>query len=500
MKEELHVLSEYLDQHMFSKLEKKHSHLSRDDLANCLVELIKYLILSTYTKSLFFPYNKDVDELWHSLICETHTYQKLCDTISPGLFIHHTGMVFEEYASNLTLEEVHNEQLSWLASYVHVFGPMPETAFKLSPLAQYLANKLGIDRPSLISLATDLTNVFRSEAEFHSMTEYFSKYVIPKANELDVNPRALKDTFEVGLRTIASLSRNLDASDVEEAFSVSGALGFLFLQYQTATERIRSTPWCDVESNRTLLESGEILTGLATTHLSQGRNSPLLGVRNCDGWIIEGRAPWVSGYRIFSHIIVGFVDNEDHIVQAIVKFSEFESGTSRVQVSSKTGMNALESTSTVAVKFSGFHVKAIDVVSRRPLNHKGSPIQPLPPPPYSDLGLAKAALTVARDALLPSTMDLIETFHLKELEQEYHSIKALFSKNYRNDWGELVALKDDFIHRAIRLATIYCKGKSVYTQSTINRIYRESIFIDATYQPPTYKQAKLGLLTKGSQK
>ena len=122
---------ELIDYKFFRALKSKFPQIKDKDFYILTRELLKYLYLAAKTDgNLFFPGNQDMDQIWHELITETATYRKLCDQLMVGSFVDHTSISYTEYSSMLTSEELHREQLSWLANYIDSFGVFDDESRK----------------------------------------------------------------------------------------------------------------------------------------------------------------------------------------------------------------------------------------------------------------------------------------------------------------------------------------------------------------------------------
>src|SRR5256885_1377173 len=111
-------LSDLLSERFLDDITKKFS-VAPDTLFIALPEQIRVLFLqANFRGSLFFRGDELMDNLWHALITETSEYRSLCDKLSPGAFVDHTSVPYDDYAAQRTPKELHEERLSWLTSYV----------------------------------------------------------------------------------------------------------------------------------------------------------------------------------------------------------------------------------------------------------------------------------------------------------------------------------------------------------------------------------------------
>lgn len=224
---------ELLGPKTLSKIEKKFVKDSASTLAISLRELLRFLFLSAHSpKTVFFPGDKLIDDLWHALITETASYRNLCHSLRPHSFIDHSGVPFDEYSSDMTPEEVHEEQFSWLASYVKNFGAIEATSFECLYLAQELCERLGSDRDGLNRFAEKLLSATQSLDEkpnFKNLLESIQSDSYLIDSEPSILGSYLKQLPDASLFTNEHL---------EDLFGASVALAFTYWQHIAACERL----------------------------------------------------------------------------------------------------------------------------------------------------------------------------------------------------------------------------------------------------------------------
>lgn len=115
--------------HIFSKFK----HYDPDELKACLKELLKFLYLSSKYPILsqkFIPVTQEVDNLWHTVILQTLSYQKLCLKLPGRKIIHHESLTFDDYKDEVPKKNLIDEVLRWMVLYVRNFGDMKEDRLK----------------------------------------------------------------------------------------------------------------------------------------------------------------------------------------------------------------------------------------------------------------------------------------------------------------------------------------------------------------------------------
>lgn len=105
---------------------------------------------------MFFPGDRLMDDLWHALIIETADYRLLCHKLKNGNFIDHSELKYNDYTRTKGAHELHEEQFSWLASYIANFGDISEESYQHLLLAQSLADRLSVTREKLNQIGQEL--------------------------------------------------------------------------------------------------------------------------------------------------------------------------------------------------------------------------------------------------------------------------------------------------------------------------------------------------------
>lgn len=98
----------------------------------------------------------------------------------------------------------------------------------------------------------------------------------------------------------------------------SGTLAFLFGQHISAMASIAS-------GNNTLLKSkyltqnldGRYSFGISFGHLKHSITPPVTAIEQNDAYIVNGVLPYVTGYKIFNTLIIGFVCDDREIMAAV---------------------------------------------------------------------------------------------------------------------------------------------------------------------------------------
>lgn len=459
-------------------------------LSTALRETVRFLYLAAHSpRTLFFPGDKLMDDLWHALVVETMDYQDLCKRLRPGSFVHHSGVPFLEYASERTDEEVHEEQCSWLASYISNFGSIEEESAIHLNLVQSLANRINGDLESVNRLGRELiklSQVSNSQRSFDFET--FLEDVQLNANQIDRDPSLLGRYMNQLAGGLKSGALPFGNSDLERLFGASTALAFTFWQHLAASERLSGLPewqnrhpnlWADISTYG-------LLCGLATTHLANPAGAGIKG-RPCDeGYLLTGQASWVCGFGIFDLLLIGF-DSGDSIIFAI---SEFPASAEPQEMSCLTG------SSTVRIKFDDFLVKSGEIVSQRQKNQA----PPAPRPTgfvIPELGIAKACVERLTKLVAESKhpKHILIAKKLPQLQARVSRIENLRSEKAPLD--VLIPLRDEINRDAVRLLSLALGANSILPESQIPRLQCELLLLDSVLHSPASLESKISSICAG---
>lgn len=473
---------------LLKKLFSKFSDHRPEEVSCALEEVIRYLQLSAASpSSIFFPGDKLTDDLWHALITETAEYRELCDKLKPGCFIDHSGMIYEDYLLRKSPAEQHEEQMSWLASYVGNFGHISGDAFRHLKLAQSLCERMNVDLPRLNALADAILLQAPpvADAPAKTLAEYLKGVSVEQAALIGRNARALREAFHGAMTACGSSMTN---AGLESVFSVSTALGFTIWQHLAAMERLsRAKAWraANPEAWKNL-SGGAAFAGLATTHLAKA-GAPAVRARRAgkDGIALSGTLPWVTGQGIFSYLLVGF-RIDDELVFALADFpGTIEAEPKLVE------LGCLEGTATVSVRLDGWIIKESQIVNRRPIG--------MPPPgpasayQFPDLGIALAALSEC-ERLAKNGGGQASLAPVRRLRARVAKLRAL-----KTGAAQPAAIfkKDECIRDAVRLLALSSGGRALTRASLAFRLQQEVLLLDAVIQPAETKKLKLEKAARG---
>jgi hypothetical protein len=471
-----------------------------------LQETVRYLFLVAYSpKGLFFPGDELMDDLWHALLLETSEYRTLCFKLRPGCFLEHSGIKFSEYTKSSSSKEMHEEQLSWLASYVYNFGPFEERAYRHLLLARSLSDRLDTDLNGLNEVALLMFQNRPLHPDFDpafELNNFLESVVNPVAEEIAENPITLCDTAHQLVQSLTHSRQlvNLDSpqallsnSELTELFSCSTSLAFVLWQHLAAVERLADAP--DWQQDHSILwkelASGGLLCGLATTHLATGNGKhAITAERTKDGYSVSGIAPWVSGNGIFRHLIIAF-DCKGHTLFALIDFPnpiEIRSNTFHI---TPLRLACLNGTSTIEIKFNDYFISADQIISSRTTDR---PVRPRSTTyRIPDIGIALGALNAAEGIIKesdPRRPQILET--IKVARETINSLRLNITcelSTLEND--HLVYKKDAIIRDSVRLLALASGGRGLKDGAKAARLQSEILLLDAVIQSPDVMNRKI---------
>jgi len=349
-------LGEILGEAAIRLICKKHGCQNEDSLTLATAEVIRFIYLSGISGTpLFFPGDKLMDDIWHTILLETAIYRDIAKRLGLRKAPEHSGTRIEDFARSLGNTAFHELQFSWLANYVRIFGKIEQKQLPLLPMARGIADRLHLNLEQLNFLAEGclhapqnssiadikMENISNVEEDRHLMAQYLRG----KLRETKLSP-----------------------DDLESLYFESVAAGFTAAQHFFAVERLRHHPeW--IQKNETLwreIQTSKKLIGLATTHL-RNRDLVIKGEES-DGRIrLCGSPGWVSGIGIFDQLIVGF-EIQDRIDFALIDFPSLFSGPMGKAKVTLRELSALNGTGTGVIEFNGLEVNSSQLLGTRPSN------------------------------------------------------------------------------------------------------------------------------------
>ena len=121
----------------------KFPDLTSDELRARIEETLKFLFIS-HECSGAIPVSKEIDEVWHAWILQTHEYNELCERLPAKSYIHHSSNDYLRYFDPSVGESGNLiDDVKMLALYVANFGSFDFSRTKYWLLAHHLVERRG---------------------------------------------------------------------------------------------------------------------------------------------------------------------------------------------------------------------------------------------------------------------------------------------------------------------------------------------------------------------
>lgn len=250
------------------------------------------------------------------------------------------------------------------------------------------------------------------------------KKIKPKVERIDKSPRALLKGFKrLGKHNLLTqrASKEYGGKDLEReeyfAFteliqSYSGALGFFQRQHQAAARLISQSSKASLKQEwLPLMARGKKKVGVSVSHLRAPSTPYVEGMPKEGGWVLKGKVPWVSGYRLFDWLVMGFFCPQEGLEGlGLVRFKKGRT----FKVSKVLDTIALSSLQTVTVELRDFFLAEEDVISLLPIGTYGEATNSLN---VHFVNLSALALGFLREIDAPELQQAYEVCREAFLEQ-----------------------------------------------------------------------------------
>lgn len=157
------ILSTHLKTHLRKKFVEDRGWVA-NVFEEATAEFEKFFALAIQNEGTFLPTTLMIDEVWHECIIETREYAELCESVSPGKFLHHSGIRYDDYALQKSNDDLLSEDLSWLASYCMSFGGFTDATIRYWPFANHLLEKNGWTVAEVNKFGFELVQTFQEKA------------------------------------------------------------------------------------------------------------------------------------------------------------------------------------------------------------------------------------------------------------------------------------------------------------------------------------------------
>ncbi len=180
------------------------------------------------------------------------------------------------------------------------------------------------------------------------------------------------------------------ARPIQEAVAGGcGATSFVWAQHHGAVRRIAQGDGPARERWLGACCAGDLLAGIAFAYLRRPGPAAVRATREAEGWRLDGRAPWVTGWGLIDVLVVAARTDDDRVVTVVLDRLD-DAG---LQPGEPQQLLAMSATGTVALGFDGVRVGTDDVAEVLPYawwferDQKGGAH-----PPAAPLGITDRAL------------------------------------------------------------------------------------------------------------
>lgn len=340
---------------------------------------------------------------------------------------------------------------------------------------------------------------------------FFNTHIAPQAAKLDRNPAALKLALkQMGDRSWLALkvAPELGGTGLKEAeyrrlqitmARASGALTFLQTQHQSAVVKIaRSNNLRLRQEFFPEVAKGDRAIGVGFSHLRRSGRPSVRAKQTADGYLLSGTIPWITGYDIFSHFILGAVLADGRELYGLLPLQNWlQPSGGQIAIDPPMKLLAVSATNTVSAKLDRWYLPpdrvvsisppgAIHISSRRnTLNHG-----------FFALGCAYAGLDILKTIAEKKQLKFIDRSWqtlLEEVEYREREAIALISRNDTTYEQKLDsrAKAIDLALRCSQAAVFASSGAANYFESNAGRVYREALLFSVSGQTTDVMEASL---------
>jgi len=273
----------------------------------------------------------------------------------------------------------------------------------------------------------------------------------------------------------------------------SGALAFLQTQHQSACGFLAKSENDDLKT-RTLpmLATAERTAGIAFSQLRRTGNPLLTAKPAAHGYLLNGKAPWITGWGIFDFCVTAATLSRGDTIFAWHRLEEGRG----FKVSEPMRLASMEVAQTVSGEFIDFAVPEDDILYVRPGNwiHQNDLINLALQSPFS-LGCAQAGIDVMRDAFAKKPIAAIATAaDALESELERCRDEAYGAMEDKGDTERSLNARAWAIHlagRCAHAAVAASSGAGNSMQHAAQRVYRETLVFTVSAQTTAIMEATL---------
>ncbi|MEG4145252.1 acyl-CoA dehydrogenase family protein [Microcoleus sp. Pol12B5] len=349
-----------------------------------------------------------------------------------------------------------------------------------------------------------------SQDILNSTETYLQKCVAPHAEIIDSDSEALKTAVaELEYRSLLALRVPQKWGGVEvepESFyqyqeltaRYSGALSFLQTQHHSATAMLANSE-NEMLKSRYLpaIAQKELRLGIGFSHLRRSGDPAVTATPTKSGYLLSGKVPWVTGFRLFQKFIVAGVLPDNRAVFGLVPFANIERESGKIVCSEIMQLIAMNSTNTVTATLDNWLLDESEIISIKPVgwiseNDSKNILNFVP----ATFGCIRAGLDVIAAAAAAKNSPFI-TAACQKLEQKLDRLKQNFPQSQHSSKAEQLALRSQAIDLAVRCghaAVAVSSGAANGVLHPAGRVYREALVYTVSGQTKDVMEATLDRL------
>jgi len=351
----------------------------------------------------------------------------------------------------------------------------------------------------------------------NTLKTYLITSVAPNATVIDSDfhalQQALKGLAELGVLGLrippewGGLSVNQQTfDDYQELIArYSGALAFLQTQHQGAAAMISQSENSALKQEYLpLMSKGELLLGIGFSHLRRRGEQPVKAFPVPGGFLLEGKVPWVTGWKIFQEFVIAATLPNGEAVFGVVplrKTSQKSGG--KISFTAPMELVAMSSTNTVAAILKQWVLPEDKVVFIKPENwiHENDKKSVLRQTTFLALGCAFAGIDILEAASKSKPFPFINDA-FTALSSEVISCRNTIIEAQENSDLELAekqkirAWAIDLAVRCAHAAITVSSGAANQKFHPAQRVYREALVFTVSGQTQGIMEATLQRLSR----
>lgn len=285
----------------------------------------------------------------------------------------------------------------------------------------------------------------------------------------------------------------------------SGALAFLQAQHQSAGSLLAQSENESLkQAYLPLMGTGQHRVGISFAHLRR-EHPPVKALEVAEGYVLNGQAPWVTGWGIFQTFIAAAVLPNGEAVYGMVPFQTTgpDSG-GEILCSEPMSLAAMTATNTVTVQFQEWFLPRSQVVCIRPASAitRSDQLNVLQHSFFA-LGCARAGLDILAQVSQAKRFPFLDTAYQALAYELEDCRQAIFAAPAAAEsFQENVQLRARAIELAVRCAhaaIAAASGAATSSQHPAQRIYREALTFTVAGQTQAVMEATLDRLVRPNQ-